>query len=357
MNPTVALTIASLKMYFRNRQALFFSIAVPFIIMGIFGILNFDAFSDIDLGVVDEAGNGVSNDLVEVLERTEVLDLQFGTRDEQVRELENGELDFLVILPEEFGQTDGPSVVEGLFNANRPQESQVATAVLSRALDDLTFDVIGSSRLFELRPREVASRSFEYVDFLVPGIIAMSIMQGGLFGVTFSVIQFRKQGVLRRLKAAPIHPGHFLVGQVVTRLTVSVIQTVILVAAGILIFGIDVRGSFATLLILSIIGGGLFVSMGYAVSGFARSEESAVPIANLIALPMMFLSGVFFSRDNLPGFFESVTDYFPLTYLADGLRQVTTEGSGLAQIPGDLLGLGVWLAASFFVATRVFRWE
>jgi ABC-2 type transport system permease protein len=144
---------------------------------------------------------------------------------------------------------------------------------------------------------------------------------------------------------------------VVTRLTVSVAQTLILLAVGIVLLGIEVQGSYATLILLAIIGGALFISMGYAVSGFARSEESAAPIANLIAMPMMFLSGVFFSRDNLPAFLETVTEYFPLTYLANSMREVTAEGSGLVDIWGDLLGLSVWLVASFILATRVFKWE
>ncbi|MDP6403178.1 MAG: ABC transporter permease [SAR202 cluster bacterium] len=357
MRPTIALTLASLKMFYRNRQAVFFSLFLPFLIMGIFGILNFDSFSDIKVGVVDEAENGLSSDLIQALGNTDVLDVTLGARAEQVEALEEGDLDLLIILPEAIGKPLRPIVIEGLYNANRPQEAEVAETVLARMLDDLTFSITGESRLFRLETQEVKSREFEYVDFLVPGIIAMSIMQIGLFSVTFSVIRYRAQGVLRRLMAAPIHPAHFLAGQVITRLTVSVFQTLVLLVTGIILLGINVHGSYATLILLAIIGGGLFISMGYAISGFARTEESAAPITNLIAMPMMFLSGVFFSRDNLPAFLETVTEYFPLTYLADSMREVTAEGAGLVDIWGDLLGLSVWLVTSFVIATRVFKWE
>ena len=357
MSPTIALTLASLKMFIRNRQALFFSLVIPFVIMGIFGLLDLDAFSRIDIGVVDEGQTSQTKAVVEALKSVEALDIAQGTREELIGKLNNGELDFLAIFPEGFGSDSNGSTVEGLINSNRPQEAQVAKSVLSRILDDLTFTVTGSSRLFQLETRQVASRSFDYTDFVVPGVIAMSIMQMGLFGVTFSMIRYRRQGVLRRLRAAPVHPSHFLVGQVVTRLIVSVVQTLVLVTAGMLIFGIDVRGSFVTLVLLAILGGGLFISMGYVVSSLAKSEEAAGPIANLIALPMMFLSGVFFSRDSLPGFMREVTEFFPLSFLADGMREVTTEGSGLIEISGGLLGLGVWLVASFILATWTFRWE
>ena len=357
MGATAALTIVSLKMFFRNRQAVFFSFTLPLIIMVIFGVLNFDAFSEVDIGIVDEAQNPLSKGLVQALEGSPALDLHRGTRDEAIRLLEEGKLDFLAIVPAGFDASLNSAKVEGLFNANRPQEAQVGATILSRALDDLTFQVSGNDRLFELESQEVNSRSFEYVDFLVPGIIAMSIMQTGIFGVAFALIQLRQQGVLRRLRAAPVHPGHFLAGQIVSRLVVSIVQTLILLGVGVLMLGVDIRGSLVTLIVLALIGGGLFISVGYAVSGFARSEESAAPIANLIALPMMFMSGVFFSRDSLPSVLAQITEYFPLTYLADSMRQVTTEGSGLLDVSGDLLGLAVWTVACFFLAVRVFRWE
>ena len=356
-NPTMALTIASIKMFFRNRQALFFSLFLPFIIMGIFGILNLGSFSSVRVGVVDEANNGLSRSLVEAMENTGVLEVTKGAGEDQLSALQAGKLDLVVILPGDIGSAERPSKVRGVFNANRPQEAQVGATALVRVLDDMTFQVTGASRLFELETTEVKSRSLDYVDFLVPGVIAMSIMQMGLFSVTFAIIRYRQQGVLRRLRAAPIRPGHFLAGQVITRLMVSVLQTVVLLGTGVLLLGIEVRGSLAVLILLAIIGGGLFLSIGYALSGFVKSEESAAPIANLIALPMMFLSGVFFSRDNLPVFLETITEYFPLTYLADGMRQVTAEGAGLAQLSGEVLGLCIWLVVSFFIATRVFRWE
>ena len=126
---------------------------------------------------------------------------------------------------------------------------------------------------------------------------------------------------------------------------------------GIFLLGLDVRGSILSLLLLAIIGGAVFISMGYAISGVARTEESAAPIANLIALPMFFLSGIFFPREVLPSALESITSFFPLTYLAHGMRQVTAEGYSLAQISGDLLGLSVWMFISFVAATALFRWE
>ncbi len=357
MNPTVALTVASLKMYFRNRPALFFSLLMPLLLMGIFGVLNFGQFSRVNVGLVDRAHNSVSERLIEVLSESEIIHLTLGTRAELVQRLVDGGLTFLLVLPEDFGEARRLSMVETLFDGSQPEDAQVADAVVSRILNDLTLEISGTERMFELDRFEVQGRQFNYIDFLVPGIIAMSIMQTGIFSVVFAIVQFRQQGVLRRLRAAPIHPGHFLAGQVITRLIVSILQTLVLLGVGIFLLGLDVRGSILALLLLAIIGGAVFISMGYAISGVAKTEESAAPIANLIALPMFFLSGVFFPREVLPSALESITGFFPLTYLAHGMRQVTADGYSLAQISGDLLGLSIWMFLSFVAATALFRWE
>ena len=200
-----------------------------------------------------------------------------------------------------------------------------------------------------------------YKGFVVAGITAMSIMQLGIFSVVFSLVRYRAQGVLRRLMATPINPAHFLVGQVITRLIILVVQTFLMLAVGALVLGVDIgRGeplAWVMLGVFALIGGSLFISMGLAISGAARTEESAAPLANIIAVPMMFLSGVFFPVDSLPEVVGKVTQFLPLTYLADGMRGVAVEGAGIADVTTPLLGLGVWLAVSFLLATRLFRWE
>jgi ABC-2 type transport system permease protein len=189
----------------------------------------------------------------------------------------------------------------------------------------------------------------------------MAIMQSGIFGVVFSLIRYKTGGVLRRLRATPIGPSHFLVGQIATRLIVTVLQTYVLLIAGVLVLGVSIGDGTAVnwldLTILAIFGGALFNTMGLAVSGWAKSEDVAAPVANIISLPMMFLSGVFFPLEILPGWLASVSRFFPLTYLADGMREITVNGSSIATLGPELAGLGAWTAVVFLLATRLFRWE
>lgn len=122
-------------------------------------------------------------------------------------------------------------------------------------------------------------------------------------------------------------------------------------------FDVHLAGNLGAIVLLALLGGAVFVSMGFAVSGWAGSEDVAAPVANAIALPMMFLSGVFFPRDAMPETLRAVADFLPLSYLADALRDVAIDGQTLWSQWDDVLGLTVWLAVTFFVAVRLFRWE
>ena len=213
---------------------------------------------------------------------------------------------------------------------------------------------------FALTEGEVEGKGQGYKGFLVPGIAAMAIMQGGLFGVVFTLIAYKNRGILRRLKAAPISPAHVLSGQVVTRLVVSIMQTYVLLLVGIFVLRVTIGedlGSWLSLTVFALLGGALFIAMGLAISGWAKSEDTAAPIANVVSLPMMFLSGVFFPTSAMPDWVQSISRFIPLTYLADGLRAVALDGASLASQWPEMTGLAAWTAATFLVAMRVFKWE
>ena len=357
-NPTWSLTVAALKMWFRDRQAIFWSIFLPLLLMVIFGILNFGAFGSVDLGIVDQAGNDLSRQLVAGLEDIDTFDIaRDGTEAEERQALADSDRDLVLIIPADFGATADPSTVVVLYNQDSPRESEVAQAIIGQILDEMTFTATGTPRRFTLDSHAVVTRNLRYVDFLMPGIVAMAIMQMGLFSVAFTFVQLKSRGILRRLMATPVHPVSFLFSQVFTRLTVSILQTLVLIAAALIFFDVQIAGNLAAILLLALLGGAVFVSMGFAISGWAKSEDVAAPLANVIALPMMFLSGVFFPRDAMPEAIQKVTDFLPLTYLADALRNIAIDGEVLWSQWQNLIGLAVWLAISFLVAVRLFRWE
>ena len=357
-NPTLVLTVASAKMWFRDRQAIFWTFFLPLVLMVIFGVLNFGDLGAVDLGVVDEADNEASRDLAASLEEIESFDLfDDGTKDQEIEALTDGDRDLVLVIPPNFAGSGGPVTVQMFFNAGQVREAQVGQAIVRQILDEMTFAVNEVPSRFTIDAQPVDSRNLRFIDFLMPGIVAMSIMQMGLFSVAFSFIQLKNRGILRRLLATPVHPASFLFAQVVTRLIVSILQTLVLIGIAVAFFSVDIAGNMASILLLALLGGGVFVSLGFAVSGWASSEDVAAPIANVIALPMMFLSGVFFPRSIMPGGLEKVTDFLPLSYLIDALRDVAIDGEALWTQGWNILGLAVWLAITFLVAVRLFRWE
>ncbi len=363
------LTIASLKMYFRNRQAIFWALFFPMLIMLIFGLLNLGQFSPPDVGFVDNAQNEASATFRDAIDDGEdpILDLKIDNETTLREELRVGNVDALIIIPAGFGNEDGVASIRTVFDSRKPQEQGVTETVIRDTLDTLFLDLAQvpdeyrvDSR-FSVEPSYIEGQGEGFRGFLVPGIAAMAIMQGGVFGVVFSLIRFKTGGVLRRLQATPIGPSHFLVGQIATRLMVTVLQTYVLILVGMLALRVSIGdGSILTwidLTIMALFGGALFIVLGLAISGWAKTEDVAAPVANIVTLPMMFLSGIFFPTETFPDWLNNISQFFPLTYLADGFRAITVDGASITSLGPELLGLGIWTAIAFAIATRVFRWE
>ena len=353
--PEIYLTWSTIKMWSRDRASLFWTFFLPLVIMVIFGLLNFGELGKVDLGIVDHAGNDASAQLLDGLSELDALRITAGEEGAERAALADGRRDVVVILPADFGQAGG--AVTALYHQGRASEYQVGIGIMRSAIAELNFAITGAERVVTLETQGVAARDLGYIDFLMPGVIGMSIMQLGLFSVAFSFVTMKREGVLRRLLATPLNPATLLVAQVVTRLIVVIVQTLILAGVAIFLFGAEFAGNFFAVLLAAALGGAVFLALGFAVSGWARSEQQAAPLANVVSLPMMFLSGVFFSRDVLPEILQRITDYLPLTYLVEAIRGMTVQGDSIVAQWPNFLGMAVWLVVAFVIANRTFRWE
>ena len=359
-NPTLSLTWASMRIWFRDRQAIFWTFFLPLVLMSIFGLLDFGAFNTVDLGIVDKADNEASRNLTGAIRSLGAFDISGEETEAEKREaLLEGDLNLLLIINPGFDGSNSRAdrQVTVIYNQGRAQEAQAGQIIIQQVLDEMTFADAGVESRYSIDAQPVDSRNLRYIDFLMPGVVAMSIMQMGLFSVAFSFVQLKSRGILRRLLATPVQPASFLFAQVSTRLLVSVLQSLVLIGLAVVAFDVHLAGNLGAIILLALLGGAVFVSMGFAVSGWAGSEDVAAPVANAIALPMMFLSGVFFPRDAMPEPLRAVADFLPLSYLADALRNIAIDGQTLWSQWPDVLGLAAWLAVTLLVAVRLFRWE
>lgn len=350
-----ALFVASVLMFVRNRAAVFFSLFLPLVIMLIFGVLNFEGSTTFQLGLVDEANTEASRTLVSSIEGVESFEVTTGDRDETLGALEDGEHEMVLVIPSGWGENRTYPALTAYAATNAQQDAQIGALILDSIV--LRF-FAGSTDLPEsmVTVEQVAVRDLGYIDFLVPGIVGMTVMQLGLFGVAFGFVQLKRTGALRRLFATPTSPAYFLGAQVASRLIIAFVQVVILFGIGIL-FGLQMFGDYASLAVIVLLGSVIFLAVGFSIAGWAKNEDQAAPVANLISLPMMFLSGVFFPRDAMPDFLASITQYMPLTYVNEALRAVVNEGASLASLGPQLLGMGIWTVITFLLAVRLFRWE
>lgn len=358
-----ALFMASVKMFIRNRTALFFSLFLPLIIMLIFGVLNFEGSTTIQLGVVDEAETDASAAFLDGLAEYEYVEISDGPREAELAALEEGDRGFVLVIPPDFEPTVvGETGLVAYESTSDPSQAQVAQGLLQQAVGGAIASASGAPLppgggfSAPLTFESVESRDLGYIDFLVPGIVGMTVMQLGLFGVAFGFVQLKRTGALRRLFATPTSPAYFLSAQVASRVVLGYIQVAILIGIGVW-FGLQMFGSWLVLAVIIGLALLIFLAVGFAVAGWAKNEDQAAPVANLISLPMLFLSGVFFPRDAMPELLRSITGFMPLTYVNEALRGVMNEGATLFDLGPQLLGMGVWAVITFVIAVRLFKWE
>ncbi len=200
-------------------------------------------------------------------------------------------------------------------------------------------------------------REIRYVDWVVPGILAVNMMFSCLFGVGYVIVRYRKNGFLKRLKATPLNPFEFLSAQMVSRLILIQFITVFVYAGCNVFIHFQMRGSYINLFFVSLLGAVCLISLGLLISSRLASEELAGGILNLITWPMMLLSGVWFSLEGTNPLVRKIAPFFPLTHIVDSARAVMTEGAGLADIAPQLLILSIMSAVFLAIGSLIFKWE
>mgnify|MGYP001056835235 CR=1 FL=1 len=205
--------------------------------------------------------------------------------------------------------------------------------------------------------RAAAGEALSYADWVLPGVLAMNVMFSSLWGVGWVVVRYRKNGVLRRLKATPLRPIEFLSAQVLSRLIVVLTTSILVYLGASLILDFPMRGSYTTLLLVYTAGALCMISLGLTVSARLRTEELADGLLNLLSWPMLLLSGVWFSMEGASPAAQTLSTLMPLTHLVDAARGIMIDGASVLDILpqlGLLLGLATLLLV---VAARFFRWE
>ena len=357
----LALTKASFKMYYRNKGAIIFSLLLPVALMSIFGFLSKGTSNALKLGITNHAKTELAIQFIDALKKVEAFKVIEESEEQARAELGKGDLDLQIIIPENFGVTESgqvqPGIITTRYNKAKPQSGRIASMIITQIITGFDKQLTHATTILEVKSEGIAANSLDYFDFILPGLLSMTIMQLGIFGVAFSFVALKASGALRRIQATPVHPIYFVLAQATVRLLVSLASVFILVALGTYFFNFHMVGSYVTFGLITVTGILIFLGVGFAIAGWAKDETQVAPVANLIQLPLLLLSGIFFPRDGFPGWLKNITDYFPLTYVSHALRKVANEGMTFADIPVDIVGMFVWLIIVYAVAIKLFRWE
>lgn len=205
--------------------------------------------------------------------------------------------------------------------------------------------------------RTVSGAELSYADWVLPGILAMNVMFSSLWGVGWVVVRYRKNGVLRRLKATPLSPFEFLAAQVLSRLMVVLGASGVVYTGADLLLEFPMRGSYLALALVYTAGALCLISLGLIVASRLRTEELADGILNLISWPMLLLSGVWFSMEGTSQAAQFLSQLSPLTHLVDAARRIMIDGASMTQVLPEILFLGGLALAFLALAAWLFRWE
>lgn len=207
----------------------------------------------------------------------------------------------------------------------------------------------------EIRPLTV--KGTRYIDFFVPGLIAMGVMMSCMWGISYGIIEKRSKKLLRRMVATPMKKSHFLIALISVRFTMNIIEALILLVFALTAFKMTIQGDILALFMIFIAGNIAFSGLAVLTSSHTSNTEVGNGIINFVVTPMMVLSGIFFSYQNFPEWAIPVIRNLPLTMLADGMRSIFNEGAGFAQVIKPIIVLTTTGIIFFGAGLKIFRWH
>jgi ABC-2 type transport system permease protein len=357
MRALIALTIANIRSYTRDRAALFWTLGFPLIFIVLFGFIFQSAKFDVPLGFADLDGSSASQQLRQAFVDSGVVTLTEGDEATVLQAMRDGDVRAVIVVPQGYGASlaaGTPIQVTYYVDAAQQLASSSATADVGSFVGAGYLG--GRAPLVTLDTQPIQTNDLNAISYFVPSILGLSIMQVGLFAA-IPLVADREKLILKRLGATPLRRWQLVGSNISMRLLIALAQAVIIVAVGSVAFGVEVTGPLALIAFFIVLGSLAFLALGYVIASFATTEDSANGLTSMIQFPMMFLSGTFFALDQMPSWLQSIARLIPLTYLSDALRQVMVDGTAFAPLTTCAAVLVGWLVVCFAVASRKFSWQ
>jgi len=353
--PLWELTVSRMRIFYREPAAVFWVYGFPLVMALSLGTaFRENPKEDIRVDLVEgserksEIG-GQKSELENTLSEAGRFKLVKSPAEDWRKRLQSGKTDFVIeVLPSGgFQFWDEPHRAESRL-ARHAVEAALLRSQLPQGTD--------ASRVSP-EVKHLDQTGSRYIDFLLPGLIGLNLMGGGMWGVGFVIVDMRVRKLLKRFLATPMRKSDFLLAVMCSRLFFTLTDIIILLVFGYLVFGVSSRGSYAELAVVVLLGGAMFAGIGLLVAGRVQTIETVSGVMNFVMLPMWILSGVFFSSERFPSEIQPLINALPLTALNQALRGVMLEGQSLLAMWPQTAILAAYAVLTFTIALWTFRWR
>jgi ABC-type multidrug transport system permease subunit len=342
--PLAQLTLVRFREFLREPEAVFWTFAFPVILAIGLGIAFRNKPADVvTIGIV--SGTPAGDSLAARIASAPGLKVQVLDEAEAARALRTGEVALVATASARGG-------VEYRFDDTRPEGRSARFLT-----DDALQRAAGRRDPVQVSESQVREKGSRYIDFVVPGLLGMNIMGGGIWGLGFAIVEARRRNLLKRLVSTPMPRADYLASFLFSRIVFLILEIAVLVGSAVLLFDVPVRGSLVQLFLICLLAALAFGGLGLLIASRARTIEGVSGLMNLTMMPMWVLSGVFFSSSNFPKAAQPFIQALPLTATINALRATMLQGASWSAIATPVAIMTAWLVVCFTLALKLFRWR
>lgn len=356
------------RRFIRDRMSLFFTFLFPVLFLLIFGSIFNNQDVSLKVAVINHSSSQFAEEFVQRAANAQDSPLEVKAEIDSLemarQKLKHSEISAIIELPKDFGVvTGGPDqprpsgTLTVLYAKGSEQAGQTVSAILTQIIDGINTGMGHPAPPLKVTSYPVGDEALKQFDYTFTGLLAFSLMSMGIFGLANAMPAEKKRGSYRRLRAAPFSSGQLIIANSIHYTIIALVSLAVMMVVGLLVFQFNMRGDWVVFWLFALLAALLMVGFGLLIGGWCRNENQSAVLSNIIAFPMMFLSGAFFPVFLFPGWLQVVSQFIPIAPIVEGFRMIVTEHASLIDLGPQLLAMGAWMAVVYSLAIYLFRWE
>lgn len=333
------------KEFKREPSAMFFVVLMPVLWMVILGLAFSDPKQDkATIAMFKTDQSEIGQRIEAIIKRSPEITVKIGSQKEAQIWLAKNEIDLSLSIAD-----DGHLSYK--FDPSNPTAYQNKEKV-----NNVIQSGLGRKDVINYVEEKVSTPGNRYIDFLVPGLLALSLFTSSLFGTGMTIVAHRRENLLKRYRATPMRPSEYIISHIIGRLMIFGVEFFTIIATGVLLFNFQISGAWIDFLLISLLGATCFTAIGILCGSRVNNTSTYNGINNIITLPMMMVAGVWFSRSHYPEWLHRLTDFLPLTACVDALRKISHEGQSIFNLGFEMSVLGMFAILCTIAAHKNFKW-